>query len=42
MDFAHITRDGEWEEFLREIPYAEIVRVDFGGDYEEALFLAAI
>ncbi len=42
VDFAHITRDGEWEEFLREIPYAEIVRVDFGGDYEEALFLAAI
>lgn len=42
VDFAHITRDGEWEEFLREIPYSEIMRVDFGGDYEEALFLAVI
>jgi hypothetical protein len=42
VDFCHITRDGQWEEFLREIPFTEIVRVDFGGDYEEALFLAAI
>lgn len=41
VDFAHITRDAEWEEWLREIPYTEIMRVDFGGDYEEALFLAA-
>ncbi len=40
VDFAHITRDAEWEEWLREIPYTEIMRVDFGGDYEEALFLA--
>jgi hypothetical protein len=42
VDFAHITRDGEWEESLREIPYSEIMRVDFGGDYEEAMFLAVI
>lgn len=42
VDFCHITRDGQWEEFLREIPFTEIVRVDFGGDYEEALFLAAV
>ena len=42
VDFCHITRDGQWEEFLREIPFAAIVRVDFGGDYEEALFLAAV
>lgn len=41
VDFCHITRDGEWEEFLREIPYDEIIRVDFGGDYEDALLLAA-
>lgn len=42
VDFCHITRDGQWEEFLREIPFTEIMRVDFGGDYEEALFLAAV
>lgn len=42
VDFCHITRDAEWEEFLREIPFSEIIRVDFGGDYEEALFLAAV
>jgi hypothetical protein len=42
VDFCHITRDGQWENFLREIPFAEIMRVDFGGDYEEALFLAAV
>ncbi len=42
VDLAHITRDGEWEEWLREVPYTEIMRVDFGGDYEEALFLAVI
>lgn len=41
VDFVHITRDAEWEEWLREIPFSEIIRVDFGGDYEEALFLAA-
>lgn len=42
VDFCHITRDGHWEDFLREIPLTEIMRVDFGGDYEEALFLAAV
>lgn len=41
VDLRHITVDGEWEEILREIPFTEIIRVDFGGDYEEALFLAA-
>ena len=41
MDFHHITPDGEWEDGLLEIPFLEIVRVDFGGDYEEALLLAA-
>jgi hypothetical protein len=42
VDFCHINHAAEWEEFLREIPYSEIMRVDFGGDYEEALFLAAV
>ncbi len=41
VDFHHITPDGEWEDGLLEIPFSEIVRVDFGGDYEEALLLAA-
>lgn len=41
VDFHHITPDGEWEDGLLEIPFLEVVRVDFGGDYEEALLLAA-
>lgn len=42
VDLRHITPDAEWEDGLREIPFSEIVRVDFGGDYEDALFLAAV
>lgn len=41
VDFHHITPDGAWEDVLLEIPFDEITRVDFGGDYEEALLLAA-
>lgn len=41
VDFHHITPDGEWEKRLSEIPFSEIVRVDVGGDYEDALFLVA-
>lgn len=41
VDFHHITPDGGWEKSLAEIPFSEIVRVDFGGDYEDALFLVA-
>ncbi len=41
VDFHHITPDGTWEKSLAEIPFSEIVRVDFGSDYEDALFLVA-
>lgn len=41
VDFHHITPDGEWEKRLSEIPLDQIVRVDFGNDYEDALFLVA-
>lgn len=41
VDLRHISPDAEWEEGLREVPFEAINRVDFGGDYEEALFLAA-
>lgn len=41
VQLYHITPDAEWERELTEIPLTDINRVDFGGDYEEALFLAA-
>lgn len=41
VDFHHITPDGAWEKALSEIPFSHIVRVDFGNDYEDALFLVA-
>ena len=41
VQLFHISPDAVWETELTEIPLTEINRVDFGGDYEEALFLAA-
>lgn len=41
VEFRHITPGGEWEDGLLDIPLGQITCVDFGGDYEEALLLAA-
>lgn len=41
LDIVLITPGAEWEEDVTRYSLSEITRVDFGCDYEEALFLVA-
>lgn len=42
ITLREITPDGVWESAPRVYPLSEITRLDFGGAYEEALFLGAV
>ena len=39
MFFLEINPDATWDEKPNEYKLSEITRVDFGGDYEKALYL---